>query len=226
MSKLEVAAKDGIVRIPKSVFESAPAEVSSSSDVVAKVRRLDGTVDELKRVTPDNPNFQPRKPTPGKVKAVNKDEALIAFYTRKVRAHRLLLLPREARTLLPQPQGMPLPDELKAKAEALREEEDAEARRVAERAKRFGITPAAKPAAAQKGKRGQPAQESAGASLTEEERAAREKRAKRFGASVGGSVGGGGGAAGACAPRKERPKGGVKVLSGVEGAMAAAAPVG
>lgn len=205
MSKLEVAAKDGIVRIPKSVFESAPAEVSSSSDVVAKVRRLDGTVDELKRVTPDNPNFQPRKPTPGKVKAVNKDEALIAFYTRK---------------------GMPLPDELKAKAEALREEEDAEARRVAERAKRFGITPAAKPAAAQKGKRGQPAQESAGASLTEEERAAREKRAKRFGASVGGSAGGGGGAAGACAPRKERPKGGVKVLSGVEGAMAAAAPVG
>ena len=86
MSKLEVAAKDGIVRIPKSVFESAPAEVSSSSDVVAKVRRLDGSVDELKRVTPDNPNFQPRKPTPGKVKAVNKDEALIAFYTRKVRA--------------------------------------------------------------------------------------------------------------------------------------------
>ena len=119
---------------------------------------------------------------------------------------------------------MPLPDELKAKAEALREEEDAEARRVAERAKRFGITPAAKPAAAQKGKRGQPAQESAGASVTEEERAAREKRAKRFGASVGGSVGGG--AAGACAPRKERPKGGVKVLSGVEGAMVAAAPVG
>lgn len=63
---------DGIVRIPKTVFESDPA--AAESDVVGTVRRLDGTVQEVKRMAPDNPNFQPRKPTPGRVKAINKDE--------------------------------------------------------------------------------------------------------------------------------------------------------
>ena len=120
---------DGVVRIPKSVFESQAPEPAAPTEVVAtvrrvakgrrplraqgqtvaggtrppasrnctraarararsgagsqrlngprpcaQVRRIDGTVEELKRVTPDNPNFQPRKPTPGAVKAVNKDE--------------------------------------------------------------------------------------------------------------------------------------------------------
>lgn len=63
---------DGVVRIPKTVFESNSTALSS--DVVATVRRIDGTVEELKRMAPDNPNFQPRKPTPGRVKAINKDE--------------------------------------------------------------------------------------------------------------------------------------------------------
>jgi hypothetical protein len=70
-NRREVAV-DGVVRIPKTVFESDP--MPASSDVVATVRRIDGTVEELKSMAPDNPNFQPRKPTPGRVKAINKDE--------------------------------------------------------------------------------------------------------------------------------------------------------
>jgi len=190
---------DGVVRIPKTVFESNSTALSS--DVVATVRRIDGTVEELKRMAPDNPNFQPRKPTPGRVKAINKDEALIAFHKRK---------------------GLPLPAELQSKADEMEKQEQEEALRVQQRAKRFGLpVPGNKSGKGNSGGKGGVGGESAEAAadlqLSEEDKAKMAARAARF------LVGGGASAASAASmpanPKRERPKGGVKVLSGVEGAL-------
>ncbi len=85
-----------------------------SEDVVARVVRLDGSVDEIKKTKPTNPNFVPRKAWPGgNITVTNKSEALRKFYQRK---------------------KLPLPPELKA--ELGKEEE-----RRAERAARFGRAP-------------------------------------------------------------------------------------
>lgn len=190
-------AHDGVIRIPKSVFEAdPPAVASSTSDVVATVRRLDGTVEEVKRVAPDNPNFQPRKPTPGKVRAINKEEALIAFHKRK---------------------GLPLPPELQSKADDMARFEKEEAQRVAERAVRFGIpdkSKVAKAGASDKAMRGGGPAAAASSELSEQDKAKLAARAARFNT---------GGASAASSnptqPKPERPKGGVKVLTGIEGAL-------
>lgn len=185
-------AKDGVVRIPKSVFESKPAPApaadsssaassSSSAGVTAgkvtQVKRLDGTIEEVVTgLPPNNPNFAPRQCWPGgKIYTNDKLEVQLRFYERK---------------------GMPLTPELEAKKAEL----DA----------------AAKEAGASKGNLA--------------EKMGGGKKAKGKG---GKAVKLGGGAAAAAAtlsvPKasaeqsawyKNRPKGGVKVLGGVEGVVA------
>jgi len=192
MPPVSEVAKDGVVRIPKSVFETKPAPAASSSDagssstapadsaapkVLAKVKRLDGTIEELPiGLPPDNPNFKPRETTwGGKVVTNDKLEVLLKFYERK---------------------GKPLTPELEAKKKEL-------AARAAEEAANKG---------------------------TLKELMSGNKKAKGKGGKViatGGSGGGGGGAA-LAVPKasaeqsawyKNRPKGGVKVLGGVEGVV-------
>jgi hypothetical protein len=92
-----------------------------------------------------------------------------------------------------------------------REQEDA--LRVAQRAKRFGLPPK-KGNASGNGEMGGEAAAAADTELSEEDKAKLAARAARF------LVGGGASAATAPANQKrERPKGGVKVLSGLEGAL-------
>ena len=89
-------AKDGVVRIPKTVFETAPpapvAQASSSSNAstssngkVTQVRRLDGTIEEVVTgLPPQNPNFAPRVCWPGgKIVTNDKLEVLLKFHERK-----------------------------------------------------------------------------------------------------------------------------------------------
>lgn len=72
--KLEVA-KDGVVRIPKSVFESDPAAAPApAGGPVTTVRRLDGTIQKLEKIGVNNPNFVARKAWPGgNIVTSNKD---------------------------------------------------------------------------------------------------------------------------------------------------------
>lgn len=97
--KSEVA-KDGVVRIPKTVFSTLPEPASAStSGEGAKthtVVRLDGSVDVVTTgVTPNNPAFAPRQAWPGgKIVTNDKLEVQLKFYERK---------------------GLPLTEELKAK---------------------------------------------------------------------------------------------------------------
>ena len=220
-------AHDGVIRIPKSVFEAdPPAVASSTSDVVATVRRLDGTVEEVKRVAPDNPNFQPRKPTPGKVRAINKEEVCSTF---SCDAHHLgsvyhvaLLLNllascMQALIAFHKRKGLPLPPELQSKADDMARFEKEEAQRVAERAVRFGIpdkSKVAKAGASDKAMRGGGPAAAASSELSEQDKAKLAARAARFNT---------GGASAASSnptqPKPERPKGGVKVLTGIEGAL-------
>ncbi|KAL3908813.1 MAG: hypothetical protein SGPRY_009652, partial [Prymnesium sp.] len=63
-------AKDGVVRIPKTVFAPIP-ELASTSDSNAPIKqhevvRLDGSVDVVTTgVAPNNPAFAPRQAWPG-----------------------------------------------------------------------------------------------------------------------------------------------------------------
>ena len=62
------------VHIPKTVFETAPQTTNADGSIVA-VRRLDGTVDTVEKITPQNPNFVPRQAWPGgNIVTSNKDE--------------------------------------------------------------------------------------------------------------------------------------------------------
>ena len=85
---LEVA-KDGLVHIPKSLFQRAPPIVGSSHiEAGAKktlVRRLDGTIEEvITGAPPNNPNFAPRSAWPGgKIVTNDKLEVKLKFYERK-----------------------------------------------------------------------------------------------------------------------------------------------
>ena len=82
-------AQDGKVRIPSTVFQSLPpaaAATRAPSGQITAIRRLDGTIDtDLgSKITPQNPNFAPRKAWPGgNIVTSNKDEALIKYYERK-----------------------------------------------------------------------------------------------------------------------------------------------
>ena len=65
-------SKGGIVRIPKTVFETFPQAQTSSPRArkgggkVTSVVRLDGTVEEVVTgLPPNNPNFAPRAAWPG-----------------------------------------------------------------------------------------------------------------------------------------------------------------
>jgi len=100
-------AKDGVVKIPKSVFESQPPEPAAGSSSVLPdggkktlVKRLDGTVEEVVTgLPPQNPNFVPRTCWPGgKIMTNDKLEVQLKFYERK---------------------GLPLTPELQAKKEEL-----------------------------------------------------------------------------------------------------------
>jgi hypothetical protein len=122
--------------------------------------------------------------------------------------------------------GLPLPAELQSKAEEMGKQEKEDALRVAERAKRFGLPPKASKGGKSNatGKEGLGEEAAAGLAdleLTEEDKAKMAARAARFLGGGEASVGGGGSAASlpAAVPKRERPKGGVKVLSGVEGAL-------
>ena len=76
-------AKNGVVKIPKAVFESLPPPADPSAPIKT-IRRLDGTVEEVKKITPKNPNFAPRKAWPGgNIVTSNKEEALIKYHERK-----------------------------------------------------------------------------------------------------------------------------------------------
>ena len=119
-AKLEVA-KDGVVRIPKTVFEPMVGAAGSSSSgsstgagsssstspskagvrAVTKVVRLDGTVEEVVvGAPPNNPNFQPRQTVwSGKVVTNDKLEVKLKFHLRK---------------------GLPLTPELEAKRQSSR----------------------------------------------------------------------------------------------------------
>jgi len=182
-------AKDGVVRIPKAVFETAPAAAAGSSSdppaggKVTQVKRLDGTIQEVVTgVPPNNPNFVPRKCWPGgKIVTNDKLEVQLRFYERK---------------------GMPLTPELEAKKAELEAAGNAEAEAKVKRAAKFGVP----------GKGGKGAK---GASSSSDSAAAGKAKAAAA-------------AAIAAAPKvdeeqkqwyKSRPKGGVKVLGGVEGAL-------
>ena len=215
-AKLEVA-KDGVVRIPKTVFEpsesvsstSAAASSSSASSAspgkqgvraVTKVVRLDGTVEEVVvGAPPQNPAFQPRQTVwTGKVVTNDKLEVKLKFHLRK---------------------GLALTPELEAKKAELEAAEKAEEERVAARAAKFGTG-----GSGNKGGKG------------------KGKGKGKGGASQGGEatgafarLGSGEGAAPVAAkpapvapPKatpeqlawyKNRPKGGVKDLGGAEGAL-------
>lgn len=93
-AKAHEVAKDGVVRIPQSVFQTNPkpndAGAGSSSAVpqggkVTKVKRLDGTVEEvLTGVPPQNPNFVPRTCWPGgNIVTSDKLAVQLKFYERK-----------------------------------------------------------------------------------------------------------------------------------------------
>ena len=80
------------MRIPKSVFESAPAPAptqnvagSSSKVTSTQVKRLDGSVEEVVTgLPPQNPNFVPRTCWPGgKIVTNDKLEVLLRFHERK-----------------------------------------------------------------------------------------------------------------------------------------------
>ena len=98
-------AQNGVVKIPKAVFESLPPAASAPGESIKTIKRLDGTIEEVKPSmhNKDNPNFVPRQAWPGgNIVTSNKDEALIKYHERK---------------------GIPLPPELQAKKAQL----DAEA---------------------------------------------------------------------------------------------------
>ena len=91
-------AQNGVVRIPKAVFESLPPPAEKASGaVIGVIKRLDGTIDHLTNVRPNNPNFAPRKTTWGNNVTSNKEEALIKYHERK---------------------GIPLPPELQVSGRA------------------------------------------------------------------------------------------------------------
>ena len=191
MATQEVA-KDGVVRIPKSVFQSAPSvsavgdchSTSSSSSGVhflssgsmkTLVKRLNGTMQEITTgVPPTNPNFVPRAAWPGgKLVTNDKLEVQLRFYERK---------------------GIPLTPELEAKKAEL----------------------------AAAGKELPPAGKASGV------KARVGKGAKAKGGDGKAKGGDGKPAATVEAPKaapevkawfKSRPKGGVKVLSGTDGAL-------
>jgi len=88
--------KDGVVRIPKSVFETAPApaaDAGSSSNAPAaegarvekRVKRLDGSYDIVPvGLPPKNPAFQPRQTVwESKVVTNDKLEVKLKFHERK-----------------------------------------------------------------------------------------------------------------------------------------------
>ena len=199
-------AKDGVVRIPKSVFESkppapAPAPIAAASSsasaaprAVTTVVRLDGTTEEvIVGAPPNNPNFAPRQTVwAGKVVTNDKLQVKLKFYERK---------------------GLALTPELLAKKAELEAAELAEVAAQAKRAAKFGMATNGNKGGKGKGKGKVPASSGAFARLGATEGAAAEQPAA---------------AAVAAPPKaapetsawyKNRPKGGVKVLGGTEGAI-------
>lgn len=206
--KLEVA-KDGLCKIPKSVFESqpassAPAAAGSSSNgdagsssmspskvgvrAVTKVVRLDGTVEEVVvGAPPFNPNFQPRQTVwSGKVVTNDKLEVKLKFHLRK---------------------GLALTPELEAKKVELEAAEKAEEERLAARAAKFGTAPGASKG---KGK----AKGMGGAAAAPKEASGADTSAKQPAVIAPPKA-----TPEQSAWYKNRPKGGVKVLGGAEGAL-------
>ena len=171
-------AKDGVVRIPKSVFESAPSvpavgvshsTSTSSGGTKTLVKRLDGTTQEITTgVPPNNPNFVPRAAWPGgKIVTNDKLEVQLRFYERK---------------------GIPLTPELEAKKAELLAAAGKELPAVG---KASGVKARVCKGAKANGGDGKPA------ATVEAPKAAPEVKAWF----------------------KSRPKGGVKVLSGTDGAL-------
>ena len=79
-------AQNGVVKIPKAVFESLPPAASAPGESIKTIKRLDGTIEEVKPSlhNKDNPNFVPRQAWPGgNIVTSNKDEALIKYHERK-----------------------------------------------------------------------------------------------------------------------------------------------
>lgn len=87
-------AKDGVVRIPSTTTVDRPwaslppaaASTKAPSGQITAIKRLDGTIDTNlgSKIMPNNPNFAPRKAWPGgNIVVSNKDEALIKYYERK-----------------------------------------------------------------------------------------------------------------------------------------------
>ncbi len=177
-------AKDGVVRIPKTVFEPTPGGLlgdsgsgkSSNAGVIApKVRRLDGTIQEVHAVgDTSNPNFAPRQ-TVHEYRVVTNDkmEVQLRFYERK---------------------GMPLTPELEAKK---REMQAAGTYELREPSSSNGDGLGGKGKGKGKKSKGKQQQQ-------QQQRA--QQQAPRADAD-------------AIAKFKNRPKGGVKVLSGAEGSV-------
>mmetsp|Transcript_21948 Transcript_21948/g.55881 ORF Transcript_21948/g.55881 Transcript_21948/m.55881 type:complete len:221 (+) Transcript_21948:81-743(+) len=195
--KPEVAT-DGVVKIPSSVFKSLPPPAAKKEGVIGVVKRLDGTVEELGAMSyvKSNPNFQPRQTQWGNnVTVINKDEALIKLHLRK---------------------GIPLPPELQAKKERL---DAAAAESKSGVFSRLGGGKAARPGKSSGTiKPGGPFERLAGReSGTIKPGGAFSRLA---GKAIGEALGDDAPAAAAPeAKRPPRPKGGVKMMSGVEGAV-------
>lgn len=178
-------AKDGVVRIPKSVFESAfsvPAvgvshsTSTSSGGTKTLVKRLDGTTQEITTgIPPNNPNFVPRAAWPGgKLVTNDKLEVQLRFYERK---------------------GIPLTPELEAKKAELLAAAGKELPAVG---KASGVKARVGKGAKAKGGDGKAkGGDGKPAATVEAPKAAPEVKAWF----------------------KSRPKGGVKVLSGTDGAL-------
>ena len=197
-------AKDGVVRIPKAVFETLPTESAPSSTKssapaaadprnVTYVTRIDGTVDEvIVGAPPNNPNFAPRQCWPGgKIVTNDKLEVKLKFYERK---------------------GIPLTPDLLAKKAEMEAAEKAEAEQLKARAAKFGTGNGAKGSAKGKGKHASSTSGSGGSSNSAGAQAAVPAKASNVAAPP------------KAAPEtsawyKNRPKGGVKVLGGAEGAV-------
>eukprot|EP00908_Phaeocystis_cordata_P019886 Transcript_31527.p1 GENE.Transcript_31527~~Transcript_31527.p1 ORF type:complete len:207 (+),score=77.74 Transcript_31527:91-711(+) len=173
-------AQNGVVKIPKAVFESLPPAASAPGESIKTIKRLDGTIEEVKPSlhNKDNPNFVPRQAWPGgNIVTSNKDEALIKYHERK---------------------GIPLTPELQAKKAQL----DAEA---------------AEKKAAVFSRLGSKGSGNSGTGGRVVKLGGAEGAFNRLAGKALGEI-----AAPAAAPaaaRPPRPKGGVKVLSGAEGAM-------
>jgi hypothetical protein len=188
------AVRSGTCVIPKSVFETAPAAAPSGSGEVKRVKRIDGTWEELPTLGADNPNFAARQAWPGgNIVTSNKDEALLKYYLRKK---------------LPLPEHLQkLKDELGAAAMPSRD-----LRAQSSQKKKKGGGGRVVQLGGSEGGVDKPAP----VALTAEEEARRQKRLARFG---GGAAASEEAPSSSAARRAPRPKGGVKVLSGAEGAM-------